>query len=295
MSSNPSPSPSLSNDRTTRAIRLGRLATAGPLARPGAGRPAQSRAVQARGAKAPAVPSAAAPPATATPGDGAAQAPRPGATPRQVKVAVVASDPLLRTLIRDAISADRALLVTVTAAGAETARKDIEPGRADVAIIDVDLADGNGLALAVSLQRADPRLRVILLADPTNLGFALQLRHGQPRRWSVMAKHTIESGEWLARAVIAVAAGSTVTNLGEADDSPSPNHLADVLTDAQMQVLRLSAQGLSTGRVAELLGLAPKSVENHLHAVYRVLGVQSKDLSPRVAAVVEYLKWENRG
>nr|WP_276513215.1 LuxR C-terminal-related transcriptional regulator [Cellulomonas hominis] len=58
------------------------------------------------------------------------------------------------------------------------------------------------------------------------------------------------------------------------------------MTEARMAVLRLVAQGLSNRSVGRLLGLSPRSVENHLAAVYRALGVTGEDVNPRVAAVL---------
>jgi DNA-binding NarL/FixJ family response regulator len=62
------------------------------------------------------------------------------------------------------------------------------------------------------------------------------------------------------------------------------------LSGAQMQVLRLAAQGFSNSTIAELLGLSRRSVENHLQAIYRVLQISSREASPRVAAVLEFLQ-----
>jgi DNA-binding NarL/FixJ family response regulator len=57
-----------------------------------------------------------------------------------------------------------------------------------------------------------------------------------------------------------------------------------------MQVLRLVAQGFSNTTAAELLGLSRRSVENHLQAIYRTLGITSHQASPRVAAVLQFLQ-----
>ena len=55
------------------------------------------------------------------------------------------------------------------------------------------------------------------------------------------------------------------------------------LTGREREVLRLVAQGLRTGEVAAELGLSPRTVDVHLRAIYRKLGVRSRMAATRVA------------
>lgn len=50
----------------------------------------------------------------------------------------------------------------------------------------------------------------------------------------------------------------------------------DLLTPRQLDVLRLVALGLTNQRVAAALGMSPSTVKEHLAAIYRRLGVQSR-------------------
>jgi DNA-binding CsgD family transcriptional regulator len=49
------------------------------------------------------------------------------------------------------------------------------------------------------------------------------------------------------------------------------------LTDAQHQVAELAAAGLTNREVAEQLYVTIKTVETHLNAVYRKLGIRGRD------------------
>ena len=65
---------------------------------------------------------------------------------------------------------------------------------------------------------------------------------------------------------------------------PAANEAAAAtLTGREREVLRLVAQGLRTGEVAAALGLSPRTVDVHLRAIYRKLGVRSRTAATRVA------------
>ena len=56
-----------------------------------------------------------------------------------------------------------------------------------------------------------------------------------------------------------------------AERTPLSQATAVALTSREMQVLRGVARGLTTKRLAQELGLAPPSVETHLHNIFRKL------------------------
>jgi DNA-binding NarL/FixJ family response regulator len=60
-------------------------------------------------------------------------------------------------------------------------------------------------------------------------------------------------------------------------------------------LLRLLAEGRSTGDIAERLGIAPKTVRNRLSALYRRLGVRSRAAAVRLAEERGMLDPTDRG
>ena len=57
-----------------------------------------------------------------------------------------------------------------------------------------------------------------------------------------------------------------------------------------MRIAKLVAGGASNRSVASQLFLSPKTVETHVHAVFRKLGLDvSDDYNRRVLAVIAYL------
>ena len=81
--------------------------------------------------------------------------------------------------------------------------------------------------------------------------------------------------------VEAVAAGETglspelaVAMLRSAADAPEPDD-GPLLSDRQIEILQAIADGETTKQVARSLGIAQKTVHNHLNAIYRRLDTQS--------------------
>jgi DNA-binding NarL/FixJ family response regulator len=62
------------------------------------------------------------------------------------------------------------------------------------------------------------------------------------------------------------------------------------LTDRERDILALMAEGRSNQGIAHKLFLSPKTVETHVHAVFRKLGLTAtEDYNRRVLAVITYL------
>ncbi len=56
---------------------------------------------------------------------------------------------------------------------------------------------------------------------------------------------------------------------------PSPSN-PNVLTERELEVLRLVARGLSNAQVAELLVISPRTINAHLRSIYSKLGITSR-------------------
>lgn len=220
---------------------------------------------------------------------------------RVVRVAVVVGEPLDRSALAAVLAADPRLRVPHVLGGCAPARAVLAPRAVDVVVLDADLPDGPGAALAVLLQRADPRLGVLLLSAG-DVPRALPRRPDgppSPRPWSHLSRRTDGGAPALVAAVLATARGQVVLDPGPREpaggqDARPADPLAS-LTAARHGVLRLAAHGLSNRAVSRLLGLSPRSVENHLAAVYRALGVDRQEVNPRVAAVLAYRRWSRTG
>ncbi len=211
------------------------------------------------------------------------------------RVAIVEDESLMRTMLEQTLAREEGVRVVHSAANVQTARLVIAPGTCDVAILDVNLPDGNGVALGLQLQRRDPELAVMLLSSEDVMGLFASVQEQATRPWSYLSKRSSFASDVLTRAVLASADGQVVIDPYLVERStPRTGSAMASLTRAQFAVLRLVAEGMSNQSAADELGIAERSVESHLQAVYQRLGIDSDGRNRRVAAVLAFLEQTGR-
>lgn len=209
---------------------------------------------------------------------------------RPLRVALVEDDVLLRALIGELVDAQDAMQVVATASGQRAALAAITPGTADVAVLDIDLEDGNGIALGLALQERDPRIQILLLSNHNMLGLVRSVAGSAPSPWSYLSKRSVARSGQLVRALAAVARRQVVIDPALADRSvPLDDSPLSRLSAAQFRVLQLVAQGDGNIAVADHLGISTKAVESHLTAIYKLLDLDA-GANNRVAAVLAFLQ-----
>ena len=151
---------------------------------------------------------------------------------------------------------------------------------ADVVLVDLCLP---GLAGAEGLRRvcaAFPNQTVIVMADDEERATILAClsagAHGYVLRSTTMnqllrAMETVLSGCVFAPAALTGAAAA-VRPAAMTEGSPLLTHL----TERQVEVFHLLAEGCATKTIARRMGLAVGTVKVHLAAIYRVLGAHSR-------------------
>lgn len=212
--------------------------------------------------------------------------------PRHLRVALVEDQPLYRSMLERTFADAPDLDVVLTVGTVTEARRALSPGVADVVVLDIDLPDGNGIALGVLLRRAQPDLGVLLLSGHDAMDLLLDLPRDVAHGWCYLSKTSGTSELALLHAVRAAAAGETVLDpalLGRV--TPRAGSAVARLTQRQYEVLQLLAQGLSNSGIAERLAITEKSVQNHVYAVYATLGIDAEPTrNPRVSAALRLLE-----
>jgi len=212
-----------------------------------------------------------------------------------VRVAIVEDEAVMRGMLADTLSQIEGIEVVHQVPGATEAKLVITPGSVDVALLDVNLSDGNGVALGVQLQRFDPNLAIMLLSSEDVMGLFATVQQEAPKPWSYLSKRSSFARDVLVRAVTATAAGQVVLDpyLVQRSEPRAGSAIAE-LTPAQFGVLRLIAEGLSNEAAAERLGINTRSVESHLKSIYQRLGIDGDGTNRRVAAVLAFLEQTGR-
>ncbi len=193
------------------------------------------------------------------------------------KVMLVDDHPIVLSGLSALVESEASLELVATARTAAEARDvTTEP---DVAVVDLDLPDGDGIELGTSLKARWPGLRVVVLtmhADDQavirSLGAGLDgylLKDSDPEDL-LAAIHTV------ARGVLVVGRGASGAVVAAAASAPRADALGS--RDARdLEILDLLARGLPTGQVAARLFIAPKTVRNRISEMLPKLGVTSRD------------------
>ncbi|HKE70659.1 MAG TPA: response regulator transcription factor [Nocardioidaceae bacterium] len=193
------------------------------------------------------------------------------------RVLLVDDHPIVLSGLSALVESDDGLELVAAARTAAEAR-DIaaEP---DVAVIDLDLPDGDGIELGGTLKRTWPDLRVVVLtmhADDQavirSIGAGLDgylLKDSDPEDL-LAAIHTA------ARGALVLGRGASDAVVAAAASAPRTDALA-ALDARDLEILELLVQGLPTSQVAARLFLAPKTVRNRVSEMLSKLGVASRD------------------
>ena len=126
-----------------------------------------------------------------------------------LRVAIVEDHVLYRDLLESTLSQVPGLRVDVCVAGSAEAKKAIQQGSIDVALLDVELADGNGIGLGVSLRRANPDLGIVLLSGRDMIELVLGLSENERHGWSYLSKTSSTSLDVLVDVIRKSAQGIT--------------------------------------------------------------------------------------
>lgn len=205
---------------------------------------------------------------------------------------MVEDQPLFRTMLQRTLGSAAGLHVVAALSTVGEASRVLRPGMADVVILDIDLPDGNGIALGVTLRRSQPRLGVLLLSAHDAMDLLLDLPPDVAAGWGYLSKTSSTTEEVLVAAVRAAAVGETVLDPELlARVTPRAGSAVSRLTDRQYEVLRLLASGLSNAGIGQRLGITEKSVQNHVNALYATLGIDADPArNPRVSAALRLLE-----
>lgn len=211
---------------------------------------------------------------------------------RPIKVMLVDPHTLMREGIRSLLCREGTIaVVQESASGAETLA---QMGRSapDVVLMDVDLPDRDGIAVAREIQVRWPGTRVIMLTtheDPDRI-------HAAFTAGAVGYLTKSVSGQELTSTITQVMKGRTVLprsalplvcerhRQGQrpAPWAPPGQPAGGLLSKRECEVLGLVAGGCDTDEIAERLYISPKTVKTHLQNIFAKL-----DVSNRLQAVVK--------
>jgi DNA-binding NarL/FixJ family response regulator len=196
-----------------------------------------------------------------------------------IRVLVVDDHPVVLAGLAALIESDAQLGVAATARSAAAARDlpaDLEPA---VAVLDLQLPDGDGISLGVELKHRWPSMRVLILTMHADQASVMQslasgldgylLKDADPED-VLAAVHSAAGG------ALVVGRGANAAVFAAAASAPRTDALA-ALDARDLEILGLMVKGLPTSQVAARLYLAPKTIRNRVSEMLGKLGVASRE------------------
>jgi two-component system, NarL family, response regulator DegU len=203
-----------------------------------------------------------------------------------ITVAIVDDHPIVRAGMRTILEASEDILVVAEGGSGGEALRLVEERLPNVLVLDINLPDQSGIEVTRQLRAKNSSTAILILTahDDAQLVFEL-LENG-----AIGYVLKDEALEMLANAVRAAASGKSwlsptiasqvVQRLAKQPTNPEPETLTtpiyENLTQRELEILCLLAEGLDNTAIAEKLTLTKRTVQNHISNIYGKLGVTSR-------------------
>lgn len=204
---------------------------------------------------------------------------RAGSAPR--RVLIVDDHPIVRQGLRRMIDPESDLEVCGEAQTEREARAAIRKLEPDVVIVDISLAQGDGLDLVRDVHAQHPELPMLVLSMHDEMIYAERLlaagasgyimKQAASDQLIIALRQVLDGGTYLSQE-LASAVGDHDEGTSSSGSSTDP---LERLSNRELQVLSLIGRGLSSREAAEALGVSVKTVESHRQSLKRKLNLIS--------------------
>ncbi len=199
--------------------------------------------------------------------------------PSVIRVFLLDDHEVVRRGVQDLLDSEPDIQVVGDASTAAEALRRVPAVQPDVAVLDVRLPDGNGVAVCRELRSQMPGLRCLMLtsfADDEAVfdaimagasGYVLKQIRGIDL---VEAVRTVAAGGSLLDASTTSQVLERMRSKAEAADPLS------VLTDREREIVTLIGEGLTNRQIADRMFLAEKTVKNYVSVLFAKLGIERR-------------------
>jgi DNA-binding NarL/FixJ family response regulator len=201
----------------------------------------------------------------------------------QRRVLIVDDHPIVRQGLRRMIEAEADLVVCGEVQTEREARAAIRALAPDVVIVDISLAQGDGLELVRDVHAQQPELPMLVLSMHDELIFGERLlaagasgyimKQAASEQLLVALRQVLAGGIYVSESLAdSLSRGRLDAGAGLGSDP------IERLSNRELQVLSLIGRGLSSREAADGLGLSVKTVETHRQSLKRKLNLATNAL-----------------
>lgn len=197
-----------------------------------------------------------------------------------IRILLADDHTMVREGTRKILEREPDLRVVAEAGDGQEAIRLVEQWQPDLVIVDISMPVMNGIEATKGIKKASPQTAVLVLTayDDDQYVFAIleagaagYLLKNARSSELIDAVRRVHQGE----AVLHPSIQKKVLRRVQ-DGQPSSEPEGDVLTDREMDVLRLAARGLSNRQIADELFLSPRTVQTHMANIFSKLEVGSR-------------------
>jgi len=200
----------------------------------------------------------------------------------KIRVLLAEDHVVVREGTRELIQREADMKVVGEASDGEEAIQLANKLQPDVVIMDISMPKLSGIEATKQIKALQPDTAVLILTAYDNDQYIFALLEAGAAGY--LLKNV--RGRELIDAIRAVHAGESVLHPAVARRvishlmSPALSHIEsrviEPLSDREMEVLKLAAQGISNKGIAEQLFLSPRTVQTHMGNIFNKLGVASR-------------------
>lgn len=198
---------------------------------------------------------------------------------RPITVLIAEDHPVFLEGLAARLAATEDMRVVATASTGRQAAQLVVEHRPDVAVLDIEMPDQNGIETARLLHRLEPPVQVLILTaydDDQRLTAAMDAgalgylsKHAEPAT-------ILEAVRTVARGAMFFDPRLSDRIRARLSSDHRRLHLFPQLTDREHQVLALLATDCSNQVIAQRLGISGKTVRNHVSAVLAKLPARDR-------------------
>jgi len=198
----------------------------------------------------------------------------------QRRVLIVDDHPIVRQGLRRMIDPEPDLIVCGEAQTEREARIAVRELEPDVIIVDISLAQGDGLELVRDVHAQRPALPILVLSMHDEAIYAGRLlaagasgyimKHAASDQLLEALRRVLDGGTYVSEAL------ASTLEMPRGEDTVGAAALSDPierLSNRELQVLSLIGRGLSSRETAEMLTVSVKTVESHRQSLKRKLNL----------------------
>jgi len=184
---------------------------------------------------------------------------------------------LIRAGLRDALTGLSNLEIVGEVGSGRELMQAIKTLSPDLLVMDVNMPDFEPVEAVQRIRLLYPDLKILVVSAYDDQSYVIGLLSAgvngyhlkdQPLSDLLLAvQRVLDGGRWISDPLV----NRLVNHQTMINDSPAPS-----LTRRQRELLYLLTLGYNNHKIAHVMELSVKTVENHLTALYRALGVESR-------------------